>query len=258
MDKKFYMIDLDGTIMKGTQRIEGAKEWIDYLLREEISFLFLTNNASRTPHQACEHLLNIGFEGIKPEHFYTSAMAAAHRIAKDYPNKKEAYYIGELGLKQALIENGFNINPEEADFLFIGLDRQADFKDYSCALRTVKENTLLVATNDDRVLITEQGVNIGNGSVVAMFEYATNRKAIKIGKPYAPIVEGALRYAQVHRSDVLIVGDNLETDILCGIENDIESLLVTTGVHNMEDCKLLNIYPTYIVDNLKGLIKKDQ
>ncbi len=256
MEKTFFMIDLDGTMYRGKDRIDGAKEWIEYLNKKGISFLFLTNNASRTQQQACDHMLKMGFTGIEPRHFYTSAMAAAQKIAHDFPNKKEAYYIGEDGLREALIEQNFAINSTKADFLFIGLDRHADYTEYSNALRCVTAETQLVATNDDRLLISEKGVNIGNGSVVAMFEYATARKSIKIGKPYAPIIDYALRYANVERSQVMLVGDNLETDILCGIQNNIETTLVTTGVHNMEGCRKLQITPTYIVADLFGLIKK--
>lgn len=254
MNKKCYMIDLDGTMYWGTRRIDGAKEWIDYLVREDIQFIFLTNNASRTQEQACQHMLKMGFKGIKPSHFYTSSMAAADKIARDYPLKKEAYYIGEAGLKEALVNNGFHINPDKADFLFIGLDRQATYSDYSFAIRLAKDGAILVGTNNDRVLLSENGYNIGNGSVVAMFEYATNTESIKIGKPHSAIIEGALRYAKVAKEDVVIVGDNLETDILCGNNAGIETVFVTTGVHNMEDCYSLNIHPTYIIANCTGLI----
>lgn len=254
MNNKCYFIDLDGTMYWGTKVIDGAIQWIDHLLDHHIKFIFLTNNSSRTQAQACNHMLKMGFRGIKPEHFYTSAMAAADKIAREYPTKKEAYYIGEDGIKEALINNGFNINPEKADFLFIGLDRNATYQDYSYALRLAHEGAKLVGTNNDRILLSEKGVNVGNGSVVALFEYATNTEAIKIGKPHNAIVEGALRYAKVSKEDVAIVGDNLETDILCGNNAGIETIFVTTGVHNMEDCYRLDIKPTYIVANLIGLM----
>lgn len=255
MSRKCYFIDLDGTMYCGTKVIEGAIEWINHLLRNQNPFIFLTNNSSRTQEQACNHMLKMGFQGIKPEHFYTSAMAAADKIARDYPSKKDAYYIGEDGIKEALVKNGFTINPKRADFLFIGLDRNATYQDYSFALRLAHAGAKLVGTNNDRLLLSEKGVNVGNGSVVAMFEYATQTEAIKIGKPHNAIVEGALRYAKVNKEDVVIVGDNLETDILCGNNAGIETVFVTTGVHNMEDCYRLDIKPTYIVADVSGLIK---
>lgn len=255
MENKYYMIDLDGTMYHGTNILEGAKEFIDYLLLNQINFIFLTNNSSRTQKQAAEHMLKMGFKGIKPNMFYTSAMAAADTISRLYPTKKRAAYIGEKGMRQALVDYNFLIDPDKPDFLFVGLDRQATYMDYSFALRTLKNGAILVGTNNDRILLSQDGINIGNGSVVAMFEYAANVEAIKIGKPHPAIIEGALRYCDVAKDEVIIIGDNLETDIKLGLNADIETILVTTGVNTMEDCYNLNIKPTYIVDKLYNLIK---
>ncbi len=256
MDKNnFYMIDLDGTMYEGTKIIPGAKEFIDYLINNNIGFIFLTNNASRTPEQAARHMLKMGFKNIKPEMFYTSAMAAADTIARLYPHKNKAAYIGEEGMKNALLDSGFTIDPDYPDFLFVGLDRNATYRDYSYALRALKNGAKLVGTNNDRILLSQDGYNIGNGSIVAMFEYASNQEAVKIGKPHPAIIEGALRYTRVNKENIIIVGDNLETDIILGKNSGIDTVLVTTGVNNMEDCYTLNIHPTYIVDNLSRLIR---
>lgn len=255
MINKFYMIDLDGTMFNGTQIIEGAKEFVDYLIKNNIGFIFLTNNSSRTQEQAAMHMIKMGFNGIKPEMFYTSAMAAADTISRLYPNKRRAAYIGETGMKNALLDNGFKIDPDKPDFLFVGLDRNATYRDYSFALRALKNGAILIGTNNDRVLLSQEGANIGNGSIVAMFEYASNTEAIKIGKPHQAIIEGALRYTKVNKENIIIIGDNLETDIVLGKNAGIDTVLVTTGVNDMEDCYKLNIHPTYIVDNLSRLIR---
>ena len=42
MTKKCYLLDLDGTMYRGTAIIEGAKVFIDYCLKEQLPFLFLT------------------------------------------------------------------------------------------------------------------------------------------------------------------------------------------------------------------------
>ena len=60
MKNKFYMIDLDGTMYLGTKRIKGAKTFIDYLLNNNIDFIFLTNNSCRTQIQAANHMLKMG------------------------------------------------------------------------------------------------------------------------------------------------------------------------------------------------------
>ena len=255
MHNKFYMIDLDGTMYHGTNILPGAKDFINHLVRNNIEFIFLTNNSSRTQTQAANHMLKMGFENIKPEMFYTSAMAAADTISRLYPNKRKAAYIGENGMRKALIDYGFIIEHDKPDFLFVGLDRNATYRDYSFAIRALKTGAILVGTNNDRILLSEDGENIGNGSVVAMFEYAADVEAIKIGKPHPAIIEGALRYANVIKDDVIIIGDNLETDIKLGVNAGIETILVTTGINTMEDCYRLDIKPTYIVDKLSTLIR---
>lgn len=252
--EKTYFIDLDGTMYLGARPIDGAIEFIQYLVKRNIPFLFLTNNSSRTQLQACDHMLKMGFKGIKPQHFYTSAMAAADKIATDYPLAKEVYYIGEQGMKEALLNKGFHINPNDAEFLFVGLDRQATYSDYSHAIKLIKKGATLVGTNNDRILLGEKGENIGNGAIVAMFEYASNTEAIKIGKPHQAILDGALAYMGITKEKVTLLGDNLETDIQCGINYGIETIFVSSGVHTFEDCGKLGIHPTYLTDNLKGLI----
>ena len=111
------MIDLDGTMYHGTKIIESAYEFMKEAQRRNIDVLFLTNNATRTPIQAAEHMLKMGYENIQPEQFYTSAMASADEV-KRLSDKRRAYMIGELGLKEALIQNGFELVDHDADFVF--------------------------------------------------------------------------------------------------------------------------------------------
>ena len=63
--KKTYFIDLDGTMYRGSQIIEGAKEFIDTLTKRGERFVFLTNNAKRTKRQNVEHMEQMGFTGIR-------------------------------------------------------------------------------------------------------------------------------------------------------------------------------------------------
>lgn len=53
---------------------------------------------------------------------------------------------------------------------------------------------------------------------------------------------------------MILIGDNLETDILLGVRNQVETIFVTTGVHQREDIDRLGIHPTHIVDDLQELL----
>ena len=63
--KKTYLIDLDGTMYRGTEIIDGAKDFIDFLIKNDQRFVFLTNNAKRTKRQNVEHMEKMGFTVIK-------------------------------------------------------------------------------------------------------------------------------------------------------------------------------------------------
>ena len=253
-NKKCVLLDLDGTMYRGTALIEGAKCYIDHCLKENIPFLFLTNNSGRTPAQAAKHMLDIGYQGILPEHFYTSAMAASDTMIARYPDKKRAYMVGADGLREALENNGYVIVDDHADLVFIGLDKEGTWRKFSLALRQVMNGAILVGTNNDRILLSEEGVNCGNGSIVALMEYASSQQAVQIGKPHSAIIEGALHYLNLEKEDVVIVGDNMETDILCGVNAGIDTILVTTGVHTREHLKNYTFEPSQIIDDLRELI----
>ena len=250
---KTYLIDLDGTMYRGDNNIEGAKEFIDDCLENNIPFYFLTNNATRTLRQNVEHMEKLGFSGIKEEHFFTSSMAAAKSMAKLGYTK--AQYIGMDGLYEALLNNGFEIC-EDAECLFVGLDKGGSYEKYSHALQYLLHGAVLVGTNDDRLLAHGDTFHVGNGSIVRMFEYASGQTSFKIGKPSSTILLEALDYYHLNKEDCIIVGDNLETDIALGVNENVETVFVTTGVHQVEDIKRLNIYPTTIVSSLNELNKK--
>ncbi len=255
MKEKIYLIDLDGTMYKGSTIIEGAKEFIDYLLEKKQPFLFLTNNSSRTLAQNVEHMEKMGFTGIKEEHFFTSAMAAAAHVAK-HSDKRRCDYVGMDGLKEALENKGFQIVEDNADFLFVGLDRAGSYVSYSKKLQHLLDGAKLVGTNSDRLLASDAGFHVGNGAIVAMFEYASGQKSEAIGKPNAPILEEALAYLNKTKAECAIIGDNLETDILLGVLHGVETIFVTSGVHTLEDCERLNITPTVTISTLLSLIHK--
>jgi len=133
---KTYLIDLDGTMYSGNTNIDGAREFIAYLQEKGFPYIFLTNNATRTKTQAKEHMLNLGFKNIKEEDFFTSAIATAKYISKNYSERK-CFMLGESGLEEALKEENFIFVEDKADFVVVGLDRKANYTKYSEALHHI-------------------------------------------------------------------------------------------------------------------------
>ncbi|MDF9823717.1 4-nitrophenyl phosphatase [Breznakia sp. PF5-3] len=249
---KTYLIDLDGTMYKGNTIIDGALDFLQRIREHGDRYLFLTNNATRTGKQNVEHMEKLGFYGLNPEDFFTSSMAAARYIAKK-SSKRNAFFVGKDGLREALLDSGFTITDKDVDFVFVGLDKDGSYQTYSYALKFLLNGAKLVGTNSDRLLAKDDGFNIGNGSIVAMFEYATGQESEKIGKPYQPILDEVLEYASITKEEAILVGDNLETEIKLGVDFGVKTIFVTSGVHDRKDIERLKIIPNQVVNSLNDI-----
>ncbi|MGB4985368.1 MAG: HAD-IIA family hydrolase [Erysipelotrichaceae bacterium] len=250
---KIYLLDLDGTMYHGKNIIPSAKKFIDHCLKNNIRFYFVTNNASRTLVENAQHMLDMGYENIAPEMFFTSAMAACLFVKKNY-DKRKAFVIGSSGLKEALNDNGFTIVEKDADFVFVGLDKDANYARYSLGVQNLLDHAILVGTNLDQIILTEKGPTIGNGSVVKMMEYASGQQSLQLGKPFGVYLDECLSYFDLSKDEVIMVGDNLLTDIALGVNCNIDTALVLTGIHQKEDIDKLNIKPTIVINDLTELV----
>lgn len=249
MAYKGYLIDLDGTIYKGRERIPAGERFIQRLQEQEIPYLLVTNNTTRTP-QMVQDMLAQQFNIQTPlETIYTATMATVDYM-KDMDRGQTVYVIGETGLKSAISEAGYIEDKENPAYVVVGLDSQVTYDMLATATLAIAKGALFIGTNPDLNIPTERGLMPGAGSLVALLEAATRVKPVFIGKPNAIIMNKALDILQVERSEAIMVGDNYLTDIMAGIQNDIASLLVTTGFTKAEEVPNLPIQPDYVVASL--------
>ncbi|MBY4764449.1 TIGR01457 family HAD-type hydrolase [Streptococcus uberis] len=249
MTYKGYLIDLDGTIYKGRERIPAGERFIQRLQEQEIPYLLVTNNTTRTP-QMVQDMLAQQFNIQTPlETIYTATMATVDYM-KDMDRGQTVYVIGETGLKSAISEAGYIEDKENPAYVVVGLDSQVTYDMLATATLAIAKGALFIGTNPDLNIPTERGLMPGAGSLVALLEAATRVKPVFIGKPNAIIMNKALDILQVERSEAIMVGDNYLTDIMAGIQNDIASLLVTTGFTKAEEVPNLPIQPDYVVASL--------
>lgn len=99
---------MDGVIYHGNRLLPGVKEFVDWLVREDKRFLFLTNSSERSPRELQQKLQRMGLD-VSEEHFYTSALATAAFLKSQSPGCS-AYVIGAPGLLNALYDVGITMN----------------------------------------------------------------------------------------------------------------------------------------------------
>lgn len=59
-----------------------------------------------------------------------------------------------------------------------------------------------------------------------------------------------MKQLQLDKSDVAVVGDNYNTDIMAGINSHLDTILVYTGVSTPEQIAAVKDKPTHIVNSL--------
>ncbi|WP_409290125.1 TIGR01457 family HAD-type hydrolase [Peribacillus sp. SCS-37] len=245
---KGYLIDLDGTIYRGTEVIEEAGDFISQLRKKGIPYLFVTNNSSRTPGQVAQKLRDFDIPA-KDHQVFTTSMATANFI-HEKKSGASVYVIGEEGIRNALEEKGFTFEEDNPDFVVMGIDRGITYEKLAAACLAVRKGAFFISTNADIALPTERGFLPGNGSLTSVVAVSTGIKPTFIGKPESIIVDQALKVLGTKKEETIMVGDYYDTDILAGINSGIDTLLVHTGVTTPELLKNYEVKPTYTVNTL--------
>lgn len=242
--KRNYLIDMDGVLISGTTVIPGAADFIKRLNKGNRKYLVLTNNPIYTPKDLAHNLSKMGLD-VPPELIFTSAMATAQFLEKQRPNGT-AFVIGESGLTSAMHEAGYIITEHDPDYVVLGETSAFSLENLTKGIRLIIDGARFVATNPDPSGPTAMGIVPACGAVAAMIEKATGVEPFFIGKPNPLMVRTALNYLGVHSEETIIVGDRMDTDIIGGVQNGMDSILVLTGVTQSEQIERFSYIPTYV------------
>ena len=226
--KKGFIIDMDGVIYHGNRLLPGAKEFVEWLYREEKEFLFLTNSSRYTPKELQKKLEWMGLD-VDQSHFYTSALATAAFISTQTP-EATAYAVGEHGLQNALYDAGITVNEIHPDYVIIGEADNYCYDHIVKATKFVNDGARLIGTNYDLTGPVEGGIVPACRALMGPIELATGKQAYYVGKPNALMMRTGLRILGVHSEDAAIIGDRMDTDIVAGIESGLDTVLVLSGV----------------------------
>jgi 4-nitrophenyl phosphatase len=249
-----FLIDLDGTLFRGSQVIPDAPRFVEWLNETGRKYLYVTNNSSRTPEQVAEHLRGLGIPA-QAEHCFTTSQVAAMYI-QEQPGGKKVFAVGMEGLFHALREAGCElVEDEQPDYVVQGIDKEFTYDKLKKASLFIQAGATFIATNVDKALPTEEGLLPGSGSLTAAIRTASGSQPLVMGKPEARMIEFALERLGVSKERAVVVGDNLETDILAGVNAGVRSVLVLTGYSKQEHIEGAEGKPTIVLESLTELME---
>jgi NagD protein len=250
--KNAFIIDMDGVLYHGNKLLPGVIEFTEWLTRSGKKFLFLTNASERTPEELRKKLYRLGVK-VPSDVFYTSALATAMFLSNQKP-RGSAYIIGDAGLINALYNVGYTMNNVDPDYVVIGETRSYSYETIERAINLVLKGARLIGANPDVTGPGEHGVVPATKALISPVEIATGRRAYFVGKPNPLMMRNALKKINTTREESIVIGDRMDTDIIAGIESDIDTVLVLTGITSREMIDAFPYRPRYVLNGIADLV----
>ncbi|KAK9292224.1 hypothetical protein L1049_020186 [Liquidambar formosana] len=250
---KTFIFDCDGVIWKGDSLIDGVPDTLDMLRSKGKRLVFVTNNSTKSRKQYGKKFETLGLNVSEEEIFASSFAAAAYLKSINFPKDKKVYVIGEDGILKELELAGFEYlggpedggkkielkpgflmeHDENVGAVVVGFDRYFNYYKIQYGTLCIRENPgcLFIATNRDAVThLTDAQEWAGGGSMVGAISGSTQREPLVVGKPSTFMMDYLANKFGILKSQICMVGDRLDTDILFGQNGGCKTLLVLSGV----------------------------
>ncbi|MDQ4038535.1 MAG: HAD-IIA family hydrolase [Actinomycetota bacterium] len=250
------LLDLDGVVYVGAQAVPGVSGLIAAAVQAGMRFGYVTNNASRSPHQVGDHLRALGIE-VSDAEVITSAQAASRVLGKRLPPGSPVLVTGTPALAAEVEAVGLRAVWSASDgptAVVQGYSPDLNWAMLAEACVAIREGAFWVATNTDATLPSPRGPLPGNGSFVGIVARTTGAVPVVAGKP-EPAMHAECMLRTGARTP-LVVGDRLDTDIEGAVRAGVPSLLVLTGLARPLDLLTADVgqRPTYVAEDLGGLL----
>jgi HAD superfamily hydrolase (TIGR01450 family) len=252
LDYSTFLIDLDGVVFSGDSLCEGAGDFVRWLEANRRKYLFLTNSSAAGQAQVAEKLRRLGI-GVDADRVIGAGEAAVLSIARRFPGAA-VYLVGEPAMVQLLVQHGLtlaNETPSKASVVLCCLDRAFDYAKLAGAVAAIRGGAAFITANRDPLLPVGPGrMAPGCGAIAAAIEAATGVTPEVVGKPQPTLFIEALRKLGSPASDTLMIGDNLNIDVLGAHRAGLSTLLVLSGVSTLSDLAFASVAPDHIYPHL--------
>ena len=229
-DFDLFFIDIWGVLHNGINLYKDSVDVLSKLDEANKEYILLTN-APRPNSTVINFLLKMGLNEKKCQKVFTSGEASLNYLNSDWKNYK-FYHIGpyrDFDLFK-LFKNNKVEKIEDAEFLLCtGLFDDQDNLEFYKKLFKTKIKNRMICTNPDLIVDRGKKREFCAGSIAKIFEEMKG-KVIYYGKPYPEIYKDCIH----DEKKVLVIGDNLNTDIKGANNMHYDSLFIKNGIHQDE------------------------
>jgi HAD superfamily hydrolase (TIGR01458 family) len=248
---KGLLFDLDGVLYVGNTPVAGAIEAVKTLQNSGLVCRFITNTSTLSLQSLQNKINALGFEIPKKE--IISAPQATLNFLKTQHNPTCRFLLADDVKKDFA---AFKQSDTEAEYIVVGdignaWTYQMLNEVFACLMRGAK----LIAIHKNRFWQTEHGLQMDIGAFIHGLEYASNTQAMIIGKPAKEFFNIALADMQLGVSQVLMIGDDIDSDIGGAQQAGIKGVLVRTGKYRAAYAEASSIKPDLVLGSIADLPK---
>lgn len=252
---RVFFFDLDGVLSVGKEspRYLGGREAVEKIKSSGRKAAVLTNDSTHIRQEILENLHKFGFN-FSFDEILTSSYLTAMYLTERF-GKASFFLVGEEGLRRELEAAGHYSAEAEPDVVVVGFDRQLTYQKLDQALRHLRAGSRLVGSYGGAVFMSDHGPALSAGPIIKALEYGSRRRAVMIGKPSPRMFRLALRRTNEKSARAVMIGDQLETDLLGASKAGVHTILVLTGVDGWESVARSKLKPELVLGRVDDLLK---
>lgn len=243
--------DLDGVLYRGDQPIVESVEAFKAWHARGVPYAFVTNNATKSAAQFAAKLERMGVPTTAAQVF-NAVSATASLMQQRWPKGTRVFAIGEAPLFEAIEASGFTLAGDDAEVVVLGFDYALSYDKLRTAVRAALNGASVVMTNPDLLTPADDGFEPCVGVLAAAVTAAVpSAVPIVVGKPEPFMVEAALAHVGTDKSETIMIGDQVATDVIAGQRAGVRSFLVATGLPHTP---VAGVTPDRVIASLRDLV----
>ena len=246
------LIDIDGVLTVSWEPLPGAVAAMTSLRTAGYPLALVTNNTSRTRASIATRLAGIGFP-VEADDILTAPAATASYLRAHHPNARCLLLTaGDVG--DDLDGVRLADDAEAPDVVVLGGAGDAfTYEALNRVFRHLDAGARLVAMHRNLYWRTSGGLDLDTGAFLLGLERASGVEAVVTGKPAEAFFAAALAHLGVAAGAAVMIGDDVESDVLAAQRNGITGVLVRTGKFRPETLRAADGAPDHVVDSFADL-----
>lgn len=252
---RLFLFDIDGVFLAGKEapRLISGARILPALRQRNLPFRLVTNTSTHPRRFLAETLQGHGVQ-VTDDDIHAALEVTVGVAARRFPGGR-CCVVGEPGMAQVAAAAGLRVvDDAPADVVLVGLTRFAGYADISAAARCLRAGAELLACHRNKMWVDEAGQSLSCGPWVAALEYATGARSEMFGKPSAAFYQEAYQPLGVEPGQVLMVGDDPESDVRGAQRAGLAGALVLSGKTSREDLEQSQVEPDLVLDEIDDLV----